>query len=157
MLDPYIGLDRGGWMSRPVFKIFFSLFFIVLGKKAYSQVISSNSTEVLFSYSTEFTTSNLIEPWGDAYAHHIYLFGVMHSPELTASLGVDSSLIEGIGSPRSDVDITVENVEEAEDGGYLIKYKIKGRMLLHITRLQVTPLQMAFLHFRCHLMSTAFT
>ena len=111
-----------------VFKLF-SVFFVTFGLNA--QVISPNSTEVLFSYTAEFKTSDVIDPWAEAHQHHQYLFGVMHSPELTLESGITAP-IEGIGSPRSDVDITVQHVEY-DDYRATITYKINGRMLLHNT------------------------
>jgi hypothetical protein len=102
--------------------------------EARAQVISPSSEEVLFSYQTDFEIS--ASEAGDAALeqlsldHANYLFGVMSSIELAGSYGIDSTVVEGAGAPRSDMQIRV--ISSQNKGKVLtIRYAVSGRMLVH--------------------------
>ncbi len=108
---------------------------VLLGiSEARAQILSPTSTEILFSYQTEFEAApdSFFSRSAESLAlnHANYLFGVMASIELASSFGIDSTLIQGLGAPRSDMLIQVIS-SELRGNKLIIKYSSQGRMLVH--------------------------
>jgi hypothetical protein len=108
---------------------------VLLGiSEARAQILSPTSTEILFSYETDFEAAPdsffSISAEELALNHANYLFGVMASIELANSFGIDSTLVQGLGAPRADMQIQVVSAE-MKSGKLILKYKNQGRMLVH--------------------------
>lgn len=91
-------------------------------------VISPSSTEVNFSFESEFQTS-LDEETSEAIDDQAsYLFGYMQNPEIVEQWNINHRIF-GIGAPAWSPKYTVLAQSE-KDGVRTIRYRAEGRMLL---------------------------
>lgn len=116
-------------MTLRMTRYIFSFLALVISSSAFSQVHSPKAKEIDISYEATFEM-----PIGDdtdeaMELHFSHLFGILHSPEFTQSQGVDSSLIEGLGSPQFPIQIDLVSSQENGDLKN-IQYKVTARMLI---------------------------
>jgi hypothetical protein len=96
-----------------------------------AQVFGPSSEEVKFSYKTEFVSTDAQTDIGDqAREHADYLFGILHSQELTENFNLNWDQVGGIGSPHSDIFVSATS-RQLDDGSLLIRYSARGKILMH--------------------------
>lgn len=98
-----------------------------------AQVIAPSAEEVEYSYTAEFRTSRsqAQDLDGLAYFHASHIFGLLHTSQITKAHQMNYDKIEGIGAPRAQFNIRIQNTYLDSSGKLAIKYSAKGKMLLH--------------------------
>jgi hypothetical protein len=114
---------------------------LLISSFSWAQVLGPSSEEVKFSYKAEFVSEDTETDVQElAHAHADYLFGVMHSTELTESFGLNWDKVGGIGSPHSEIQIRILS-KFRSNGSLLVKYIAHGKLLLHKKVAQKTLVQ----------------
>lgn len=113
-----------------IFQRILSLGFLI-GTTSYAQVLSPSGAEVNYVYQAEFIDTNNNTPEALARHHGAHMFGIFHSPALVAAHGINPRYLEGIGAPRSDIEVRVLQTQKLPNGKILIRYAQRGKLLLH--------------------------
>ena len=103
---------------------------VLFGSLSAAQVLSPSGYEVAYVYQAEFVDLNNDKPEALARHHGSHMFGIFHSPKLVAHYGLNPNRLEGIGAPRSDIEVRVLGTQKLNNGRILIRYAQRGKLLL---------------------------
>lgn len=110
---------------------FLTLALLFASFSARAQVIAPSAAEISVNYTAEFILEdNGYDEATQAYDHVQYMFGVLHSPSMVSSYGINPEKIEGLGGPSLPMKIDIKSIDENEEGLRVVKYKASGRLLI---------------------------
>ncbi|MBC7467191.1 MAG: hypothetical protein H7256_14470 [Bdellovibrio sp.] len=108
------------------------LYVFLLSEVVNAQIISPSGVEVKFSYTTtiEVPADQPDSPEDQAQFHAQHMFGILHSPELMATYGIEANSEGGIGAPRARMKIKILDSKTVRNK-VILTYSNIGQMILN--------------------------